>query len=270
MIGRRIIVLIELIILDNHKRYGVLQEFLTGGSQLQKTVVLNVFLQITSNQCLTDNGIHQLVFHILTGTEEVVVLMLMGKDFFGLLANDKVDDIVGTEILLQSMDGIEHQHQHILGLLLGLRMQTVVAIMAVFLSILFTEIVQQHLPATDARLGIGSGLSQQLTTDILLGNGFALHELIEFLQVLLGVERDTHALTAVTTGTTRLLIVAFQRLGDIIMDNKTHIGLVDTHAKGDGGHNDVNLLHQEVVLGLRTEHRLQTGMIRSGLDVVGL
>ena len=129
-------------------------------------------------------------------------------------------------------------------------MQTVVAIMAVFLSILFTEIVQQHLPATYTRLGIGCSLSQQLTTDILLGNGFALHELIEFLQVLLGIERDTHALTAVTTGTASLLIVAFQRLGDIIMDDETHIGFVDTHTEGDGGHNDVNLLHQEVVLGL--------------------
>ena len=53
------------------------------------------------------------------------------------------------------------------------------------------------------------------------------------------------------------------------MDDETHVGLVDTHAKGDGSHDDVNLLHQEVILRLRAERAVETGMIGRRLDVIG-
>ena len=54
------------------------------------------------------------------------------------------------------------------------------------------------------------------------------------------------------------------------MDDKAYVRLVDAHAEGDGSHDDVNLLHQEVVLCLRTQRRLKTGMVGGCLDIVGL
>ena len=130
--------------------------------------------------------------------------------------------------------------------------------------------MEQHLSAAYRCLGIGSGLGQQLAADVLFGNRLALHKLVQFLQVLSRIEGDAAPFAAVSSGAARLLIVSFQRFGDVVVYHKAHVGLVDTHAKGDGGYDDVNLLHQEGILGLRSQRRLQAGMIGSGLDVVGL
>ena len=54
------------------------------------------------------------------------------------------------------------------------------------------------------------------------------------------------------------------------MDNEAHVGLVDAHSEGYGGHDDVDLFHEEIVLSLRARVAVEAGMIGSGLDVVGL
>ena len=53
------------------------------------------------------------------------------------------------------------------------------------------------------------------------------------------------------------------------MDDKAHIGFVDTHAKGDSGNDHLDVLHQEVVLRLRPCLGVEPRMIGGGLDVVG-
>ena len=118
--------------------------------------------------------------------------------------------MVCTEVLLQCLNSLQHQNQLLLSLYLRLRMQTVVTIVAVILRVFLAKIVHQHLTTTDAGLCIRRRLSQQLTANILLSYRLTLHKLVELLQVLMGIERDTHTLTAITTGTTSLLIVAFQ------------------------------------------------------------
>ena len=32
------------------------------------------------------------------------------------------------------------------------------------------------------------------------------------------------------------------------MDDETHVGFVYSHAKGNGSHNDINILHEELIL----------------------
>src|SRR3712207_8523981 len=54
------------------------------------------------------------------------------------------------------------------------------------------------------------------------------------------------------------------------MNNKTDIGLIDSHAKSDGRNNDINTFHEEIVLRLRARGTIEPCMIRSGADVVGL
>ena len=54
------------------------------------------------------------------------------------------------------------------------------------------------------------------------------------------------------------------------MDNKTHVGLVYSHAESDGSHNHINAFHQKVVLRLRPRCAVQAGVIRLGLNVIGL
>ena len=52
------------------------------------------------------------------------------------------------------------------------------------------------------------------------------------------------------------------------MHYKTHIGLVDAHTESDGCADHVDVFHQELILCLGAEFGVQTGMIRSSLDVI--
>ena len=69
------------------------------------------------------------------------------------------------------------------------------------------------------------------------------------------------AFAAVASGTAGLLVVAFDALGDVVVDDETHIGLVDAHAEGDGGHDDVHVLHEEFVLVLGADLVVQSGVV---------
>ena len=108
-------------------------------------------------------------------------------------------------------------------------------------------------------------VGQLLLGDILVGKEF-----VEFLHVLLGVESNALSLSPVAAGAAGLLIVALQALGDVVVDDKTHIGLVNAHAKSDSGNNHIHLLHQELVLILGTHFVVQPRMIRQCLDAVEL
>ena len=141
--------------------------------------------------------------------------------------------------------------------------------MAVLLMIFFTEVMKQHFPAADRRFCIGSRFLQQLSADILFSNRLVLHKLLQFSEVFTGIEGDTYTLASITSGSTRFLIITFQALGYIIMNNKTDIRFIDTHSEGDSSNNDINTLHQKIILGLRTGSRIKTGMIRSRLDFIG-
>ena len=238
-----IIVVLKLGVLNNHETGRFLEEFLTRRRHLQQSIVLHVFLQIAGDERLPDDGIPQLVALVLARAEFLQLLMLMSQYLITLLTGNEVDDIVGTEVLFDGDDGPEHDLQGLLSLNLGLRMQTVIAVTAVILVVLLTKIVEQHLPTAYRRLSISSRLLQQLSADILLCHRLSFHEFLQFLQVLVGIKGNALTLPTVTASSSGFLIVALKALWNVIVDDKAHVGLVDSHAEGNGGHDDVNLLH---------------------------
>ena len=248
---------------------GRLDEFLACRSHLQQTVVLHLLLQVTSYQGLANHGIPDLLILVGTCPEALQFIMMVSQDLVRLLTDDEVDHIVGTEILLDGQNGCQSRYQLILGLYLSLRMQTVVAVAAVILRIDFSEVMEKHLTATDGGFRIGSSLYEQLSANILLGHRLTLHKLIQFLKILIRIEGDTETLAAVTPGSSRLLVIAFQRLRDVVVYHEAHIGLIDTHTEGDGGHDDVDVFHQEGILRLCTGGRVESCMVGRSLDVVG-
>ena len=130
--------------------------------------------------------------------------------------------------------------------------------------------MKQRLAATHRRLGVACRFEQQLLANLLLGNRLALHEFLELLQVLVGVESDALPLAVVATGATRFLIVAFEALGDVVVNHKSHIRLVDTHAEGDSSHNHIDGFEQKSVLIGRACCAVHTGVVGKSLDVVHL
>ncbi len=78
------------------------------------------------------------------------------------------------------------------------------------------------------------------------------------------------ALSAIPSGPARFLIVGLEGLGHVVVDDKTHVGFVDAHAKGNGGDNDIDILHQELVLSARTLCRIHARMVRRRLYSIDL
>ncbi len=194
--------------------------------------------------------------------------MLVGDEVVSRPTLHEVDDVFLSEVLLNGGNSLQHHQQGILRLHLRGGMETVVAVMTIILIVFLSEVMQQHLSATYGRLGVCRRLLQELSPDVLLRHGFVLHELFQFTQVLMGIEGDADTLSAISSSTSRLLVIALQALGDVVMDDETHVGLVDTHTKGDGGDDDIKAFHEEVVLCLRTSSRVKSSMIRCRLDII--
>ena len=195
--------------------------------------------------------------------------MLVGYDVVGSPSFHEVDNVFGTEILLHRIHGLQHDEQLLLAVDLGLRVQAVVAVAAVVGFIFLAEIVEEHFPPAYRRLGIGSRLLEQLPPDILFGHRLSLHELLQFLEVLVRVEGDALTLTAIAPRASCFLVVSLQALGYVVMDDEPHVGFVDTHTEGYGGDDDVDFLHEEIILGFRPFGRLQSGVVGRGLDIIG-
>ena len=110
---------------------------------------------------------------------------------------------------------------------------------------------------------------QQQLADVLFHDALVVHELLQFLQVLLRIECYADALSAVTSCATRLLIVSLQGFRYVIVYDKAHIGLVYAHSEGYRGADDINAFHEEIVLRLVSYGVVQAGMICCRLYVVG-
>ena len=87
---------------------------------------------------------------------------------------------------------------------------------------------------------------------------------------MLRIESNALSLASITSGTSGFLIIAFEALGNIVVDDKAHVGLVNAHSKGNGGNNHIHLFHQELVLVLGTHLVVQPRMIGQRLDAVEL
>ena len=193
----------------------------------------------------------------------------MSNDIVRLVANKDVDDMLRLEPFLDGIDDLEHLQEFADGLHPFARMQAVVALAAILRLVFLSEIVQEELATTDGSLGISSRFLQELSSDILLCNRLSLHELLQLAQVVRREESEANTFAAISSCPTGFLIVTFQAFRNVVMDDVTHIWLVDTHAESNGSNDDIDALHEEIVLSLSPICRFHAGMIGSSRNVVG-
>ena len=196
--------------------------------------------------------------------------VLVRLHLVGLSAANEVDDVVGTELLFDGLYGGEYAAQFFRGFYLLLWVQTVVALAAVLLRVVLAEVFEQQSAAADGRLGIGCRFLQQVAADLLFRSLLAVHELLQFLQVFMGVEGNAGTVAAVASCASGLLIVALERLRYVVVDDEAHVGFVYAHAEGYGGNDDVELFAEELLLGLVAHRRVESGVVGCRLDVVCL
>ncbi len=219
---------------------------------------------------MTDNSIPCLLIIVLTAAENLQLVVFERLNLGSQFSNEHIDHVIGFELFLQSADHFEHGAQLLFSLDLFFRIQTVITIAAIILRIFLAEIMKEHLSTANGCLGISSRFQQELFSDFLFSNGFSLHKLLQFLQILVGIKSDALAFAAIASCTSRLLIITFEALGNIVMNHITYIGFINTHTESDGCHNHIHLFHQERVLIGRADSRIHSGMVSQGFDTIRL
>ena len=91
--------------------------------------------------------------------------------------------------------------------------------------------------------------------ETLLRQGFAN------AQVFTAVKQSTPGIRSVSPRPPRFLIIFFQALGHIVIDDESNIGLIYTHAKRAGGNNNLHLTVYKGSLCYRPFSHRQSGMI---------
>ena len=262
--------LLVVIVVERHRhgeRHG--DEILALAVHRDQSVILDILVHQSEDERLTQYGTPEGGVVLGACAEPLALVVTVTLYQRRGLARQHIHQIVALELVADVAQSLQQHLQRGLGVDLWTRIAAVVAVAAVLLRILLAEIVQQRLAAAHRTLGIRDRLLQQQFADLLLGDRFALHELFEFLDILVTVKGQTVTLAAVASRTTRLLIIPFERLGNVVMDDEPHVGLVDTHAESDRGDDHIGALHQEIVLILGARGRIHARMIGQRLDAVG-
>ena len=131
--------------------------------------------------------------------------------------------------------------------LLGL--QTVVTAVAGHWKVGFPKVGEEHVAAAAPGFRVVDHLLELFARDaLLLGVAFLLDEGLLFDDVRRAVEQDALARQSVAAGASRLLVVALDVLGQVVVHDKPHVGFVHPHPEGDRGAHDPGAVPQEVVL----------------------
>ena len=162
-----------------------------------------------------------------------------------------VDLLNGLQRNLQQLAGIDH--------LIGL--PAVVAVAAFLFVILFSEIVEQQFTTANRGLRVALRLKQQLVADADFLRSLVFLEASQTLDVIRRIVTDTLSFSSVTSGTTGLLVVSFERFRDVIVHDEAHIRFVNTHTERDSGDNNLTFLHQKRILISRTSSRIHSCVI---------
>ena len=109
---------------------------------------------------------------------------------------------------------------------------------------------------------VGEGLGDAVE----VGGGWvvALEEELVDLAVGVGVQQDGAAGLAVAAGAADLLVVGLDRGGQGDVEDGADVGLVDAHAEGDGGDDDLELAGLEVALDALADAGLEAGVVGGG------
>ena len=88
------------------------------------------------------------------------------------------------------------------------------------------------------------------------------------MNIFVIIESDTLTFAAVTTSAACLLVITFEALRNIVVDDETDVWLVDAHTESDGSNDDVNFFHQESVLVIAAGLCVETSVIRESAYAV--
>ena len=197
-----------------------------------------------------------------------VVLEAITADLGVLAALEDVADHGHAEAALQFVDA-EADAADLFGHVFFDRLLvTVAAFLAALPRRMLAEISQDIMAQAVIAFAVADhGVEQAKFDGLLLRvvDGLLDEELLDH-DVLAAEEEDTFPRRAVAAGPARFLIVAFDVLGHLVVDDVADVALVDAHAEGIGGDDDLYLVVRKGVLHGPAHVITETGMVMTGFD----
>ncbi|OPZ09086.1 MAG: hypothetical protein BWZ08_00699 [candidate division BRC1 bacterium ADurb.BinA292] len=131
---------------------------------------------------------------------------------------------------------------------------------------LLAKVGQQRPVAAAGRLAVVKHRAQRRLRAALGLPRLLLQHALPELVIARGEKQNAVGVEPVAPGPAAFLLVVFQRAGHRGVDHEANVGLVDAHAEGDGGDDDLDAVIDEVLLIAPADVVLQAGMIRGGGD----
>ena len=154
------------------KLTGLADEFRAVFGQFQVAVGINIFLDVSVQQCLTQDGMQRAFFLIAGGAEILQVIVVITHHLGCCVAVQYIYDMLRFMFLVHLLDGLQCQLQQLACIHLLVGLATIVAVTALVLVILFAEIVEQQLTPAYGALGVTLRLEKQLVSDTYLFGRF--------------------------------------------------------------------------------------------------
>ena len=176
---------------------------------------------------------------IAANAESRKFLMAMPTNLLRFLAAQHVDQMCGPEALT----GAHRAREKLLRLnaaVEGLRRIEAIVAVAAGIRVFLAEVRQKRRApaARDLAPGHQRLQSRSLHPFVLLAGFGIVHHLPQPDDILQTVGHPRLGGFAIAPRASGLLVVGLDALGQIAMRHEAHIGLVNTHTEGDGGHHD--------------------------------
>src|SRR5436305_139255 len=127
--------------------------------------------------------------------------------------------------------------------------QAVITVAAVFGWQYLAKVGQQGVATTGGAIAVGQNLPQLLIGEVLFVlTGFLGNNKLNLHTVTVIKEEDALSWQVITASTARLLVIPLEVARQVIVDDRAHVRLADTHTKGDGGHEYRHIVADETFL----------------------
>ena len=185
------------------------------------------------------------------------------------LAAQHVHQVGDAEALAGAVDAGERLARRLRAVPGARRFQAVVAV-AAGLRVVLAESREQRLPPAAGGLAEAQQhveLAALEPAAFFAGLGLFDH-LPQQHHVAQAVAEPGLGRVAVAAGAAGFLVIAFQRLGQVQVRHEAHVGFVDAHAEGDGGHHHHAFLAQEAALVFRADAGVEAGVVGQGMHAL--
>src|SRR5215212_6399301 len=191
--------------------------------------------------------------------------MFPAQNFFILRAQQNIRNVTGAELFFGALDTRKELLREDRDISQGSGSGgAVVAVGAGFSYVGFAEVLEKRLAAAGPFIfRILHDRIQMLHGNALLTTFFLINKIGELGNVSVTVKQDAVRLQTVAPGTSDFLVVTLDTFGQVEVNDKTDIRLVDAHPKCDRGNDDLGIIADKGFLIHSPLRVFQASMIRA-------